>query len=288
MPPASVKNHVEELLSQPVKNFQTVSGGSINRAARVTTDKGETFFLKWNNSAAGDMFPKEQKGLELLRSARSGLRMPEVIETGSTADGTDFILMTYLEQGSARSDSNRIFGEQLAELHHTTAEQYGLDHDNYIGRLPQSNKKHTNWIDFFIDERLEPQLQMALDAGKFSGGIAQNFHRLYKKLPDLLPEEPPSLLHGDLWGGNYFFDSEGHPAIYDPAVYYGNREIEIAFTYLFGGFSAEFYASYQENFPLQPNFSKRKDIYNLYPLLVHTNMFGGSYARQVEGIIQRY
>jgi fructosamine-3-kinase len=284
----SLRNAIQTLLDQSVKKIHTVSGGSINRAAVITTKEGRDFFLKWNSAAPSDMFPKEEKGLELLHSAESGLRLPDVIGTGSTDNGTEFILMSCLEKGAEKSDSSRIFGEQLAALHRVTSDEYGLDHNNYIGRLPQSNKKHETWIDFFVKERLEPQLHMAFDRGRLSSGITKNFERLYKKIPDLLPNEPASLLHGDLWGGNYFFDAEGKPAIYDPAVYYGNREIELAFTHLFGGFSADFYAAYQENFPLQPDFQKRKDIYNLYPLLAHTNMFGGSYGRQVKSIIQRF
>jgi fructosamine-3-kinase len=284
----SLRTCVQELLDRPIEAVRSVSGGSINQAAAVATAEGHSFFLKWNTSAAADMFPKEQKGLALLQSARSGLHLPEVIGTGSTDEGTDFILMTQLEQGSEKRDSSRLLGEQLAALHQHMADQYGLDYDNYIGRLPQSNKKHDNWIDFFIDERLEPQLKMALDSGKLPSEISSKFQCLYGRLPDLLPDEPASLLHGDLWGGNYFFDSVGEPAVYDPAVYYGHREIEMAFTHLFGGFSGTFYEAYQQSFPLQPGFNERKDIYNLYPLLVHTNMFGASYARQVEGIMGRF
>ncbi len=286
--PDLLQHRLEELLDCSIKQGRSVSGGSINQAAKITCSDDRELFVKWNRSAPDDMFPKEQKGLDLLKSANSGLHCPKVIDTGSTDDGARFILMTYIQQGKAESNSSQTFGEQLAALHRVTADNFGLGHDNYIGRLPQSNAKHANWIDFFVEERLEPQLTSAIDNGKLSSSIKTNFSNLYSKLPDLLPNEPASLLHGDLWGGNYCYNSDGNPAIYDPAVYYGNREIEIAFTHLFGGFSSGFYRSYQQTLPLEPHFEECKDIYNLYPLLVHTNMFGGSYATQVKSIVSRF
>jgi fructosamine-3-kinase len=283
-----LKEKINELLDSSVDEFSSVGGGDINQAGKVTDKEGQTFFVKWNDSAPDDMFPKEEKGLTLLRSAESGLQIPKVIGTGSTKDGIDFILMTFIKEGSPKADSNQKFGEKLAKLHQNTSDQYGLDYDNYIGRLPQSNTWHDDWIDFFVSERLEPQVQMAFDDDLFSPEITNHFQRLYKNLPDLLPDEPASLLHGDLWSGNYHFDQNGRPVILDPAVYYGHREIEIAYTRLFGGFSAEFYSAYQNAFPLEPNFGERTDIYNIYPLLVHTNMFGPPYPRRVKSIIQQF
>jgi len=288
MIPESLRKQFEKLLGQPLKKTQSVSGGSINRAAKITAENGDTFFLKWNDSAASDMFPKEEKGLSLLQSVKSGLQIPKVIGSGSTSEGTDFLVMEYIQKGSAHAHSAIEFGQRLAQLHKNTADQYGLDHDNYIGKLPQSNSRHDSWIDFFVGERLEPQLKMAIADGKLAKSINQNFERLYKKLPEMLTDESPALLHGDLWGGNYFYDSTGKPVIYDPAVYYGNREIEIAFTHLFGGFSSVFYQAYQEILPIAPGFDVRKNMYNLYPLLVHTNLFGGSYARRVKSTIQQF
>jgi|AntRauTorcE11898_2_1112593.scaffolds.fasta_scaffold11459_3 fructosamine-3-kinase len=288
MIPESLNEQVEELLNQAVKNIRPISGGSINQAAKITTGDNQTFFLKWNASAASDMFPKEEKGLSLLYSAKSGLLVPEIIGSGSTRENIDFLVIEFIPQGSANTDSAQQFGRRLAALHKNTADHYGLEHDNYIGKLPQSNTQHGNWTEFFVEERLQPQLRAAIKNGKFSSSITKNFEQLYNQLPDSLADEPPSLLHGDLWGGNYFYDDKGKPVIFDPAVYYGNREIEIAFTHLFGGFSSGFYEAYKQAFPMQPNFNERKDIYNLYPLLVHTNLFGGSYARQVKKIVKRF
>lgn len=288
MIPEDVKREVRRTLGEHITSEQSVSGGSVNRAARAELADGRVCFIKWNRTAGTDMFEKEQRGLELLASAGTGIRIPEVYASGAIRSGTGFLLQEYIEQGNSTNGSDEAFGRELAALHRHTEERYGLDYDNYIGRLPQSNTWHKGWTDFFIEERMEPQLEMAVDAGKLGSGTVVNFESLYRKLPDIFPDDSPALLHGDLWGGNYFYDAEGHATIYDPAVYYGHREIELAFTYLFGGYSSRFYEAYREAYPLQPGFSSRKDIYNLYPLLVHTNLFGGTYGRQVESIVRRF
>lgn len=288
MIPDSIKQKIHELIGLRVTASQAVSGGSINQAAKVNLDNGQKHFLKWNTSADARMFEVEKKGLSLLQSADTGLQIPNVLVTGKTNEGTGFLLLEFISEGRANPGSAGKFGQALAALHQHHEEKYGLDHDNYIGRLPQSNTRHENWVAFFIEERMEPQLKMAMDSGKLGAATVADFESMYTKLPHIFPDEPASLLHGDLWGGNYFFDELGQATIYDPAVYYGHREIELAFTHLFGGFPANFYSSYEEEYPLQSGFSQRMDIYNLYPLLVHTNLFGGSYARRVEGIVQQF
>jgi fructosamine-3-kinase len=288
MIPHSVKQHIQQTIGQTITDTRQVSGGSINQAAKVTLADDTVCFLKWNTSADPRMFFVEEKGLALLESADTSLRIPSVLATGKTDDDTGFFLQEFVVEGHSKPHSAGDFGRALAQLHKHHNETFGLDHDNFIGRLPQSNTSHERWVDFFIQERMEPQLQMAVDSGKLGSGAVSSFQNMYKKLPDIFPDEPPSLLHGDLWGGNYFFDQDGQATIYDPAVYYGHREIELAFTHLFGGFASSFYSSYKKAYALSPGFSTRKDIYNLYPLLVHTNLFGGSYARQVEGIVKQF
>ena len=288
MIPPSLKKALQESLNSDIKSITGISGGSINRAARLELASGKLCFVKWNETADPDMFVKEQKGLEALTAAGTMLCIPEVYTTGRTTEDTGFLVQEFIDEGRPKKDSARNFGRELARLHQNNAKQFGFVHDNYIGRLPQSNQAHANWTDFFIEERLAPQLQMAVDAGKLGSQTNHHFEQLYEQLPDLLPKEPPALLHGDLWGGNYFYDGSGQATVYDPAVYYGHREIELAFTHLFGGFEANFYHSYENITPLEPGFSDRKDIYNLYPLLVHTNLFGGSYARQVRSIVKRF
>ncbi len=288
MIPDSVKEHIRQVTGLGITESSSVSGGSINQAAKVSLSDGKTCFLKWNTSANPRMFSVEEKGLALLSSADTDLRIPKVFVTGETDNGTGFLLQQFIAEGQAKPNSASEFGQALAQLHKHHSEKFGLDYDNYIGRLPQSNAWHENWLDFFIEERMEPQLAMATEAGKLGSNTVAHFQSMFKQLPDIFPDEPPSLLHGDLWGGNYFFDENGKATIYDPAAYYGHREIELAFTHLFGGFPSNFYVAYEEAYPLTSGFSKRKDIYNLYPLLVHTNLFGGSYARQVEGIVRQF
>ncbi len=288
MLPDSLRIKIKRQLEGEILSAKSVSGGSINRAARVEISGIGPCFLKWNRTADPDMFRKEVNGLELLANADSGLRIPEIILQDTTEDRTGFLLLEYVSQGKPRGNSARNFGDRLAKLHTVRNKRFGLEEPNFIGRLPQQNNWHESWTDFFIHERIQPQLDMALKAGKLNRTITNAFEQLFAKLPGIFPDEQPSLLHGDLWGGNYFYDSNGDAVIFDPAVYYGHREIELAFTHLFGGFSSAFYDAYRQALPLEPGFEDRKDIYNLYPLLVHTNLFGGSYARQVEGIVRRF
>ena len=288
MIPEPIKKKIEESTGARILSSTQVSGGSINRAARIELGSSGTCFLKWNSRADPDMFAKEVKGLEMLKAAETGLIIPGVMDQGVVDRTTGYLVLDYIEEGTAREGSHEQFGRELAALHQVHNDRFGLDHDNYIGRLPQSNTWHDRWTDFFIHERMEPQLKMAVDAGKLSASVTKAFDNMYEKLPGIMPEEDPSLLHGDLWGGNYFYNAEGNATLYDPAVYYGNREIELAFTHLFGGFSGDFYQAYNETWALQPGFRKRIDIYNLYPLLVHTNLFGGHYGSRVASIVRRF
>ena len=288
MLPKGLQSHIEQQIGCKVVSAQIVSGGSINQAARVEISDIGTCFLKWNTSADPDMFEKEALGLNLLADAETKLIIPKVIAKGKTSQNTGYLLLEFLEEQKTSSEAAHSFGQNLASLHSHTTEMFGLEHDNFIGKLHQSNTQHANWVDFFIEERIEPQLKMAVNSGHFSSKEQESFKNLYNRLSEMFPEEEPGLLHGDLWGGNYFYTGEGKAAIFDPAVYYGNREIELAFTHLFGGFSSGFYEAYDESFPLEPGFNQRKNIYNLYPLLVHTNLFGSSYSSQVKSIISRF
>jgi protein-ribulosamine 3-kinase len=265
---------------------RSVSGGSINQAFRVQTNNGP-LFLKLNRSAPDDFFEKEAEGLRLLKWAGSGLRIPEVIAAERPADNRPaFLLMEYIETG--RSGDSFAFGEKLADLHKNGANLFGLDHNNYIGSLPQSNRQHYKWSDFFHEERILPQLKMAIDSGKMNRNAITQWNNIAKRLDDLLPFADPSLIHGDLWGGNYLFDAGGNAVLIDPAVYYGHPEMDLAFTKMFGGFSRDFYEGYWSVTPPEPGFEERVPIYNLYPLLVHVNLFGGHYVSQTEGVLGRF
>ena len=181
-----------------------------------------------------------------------------------------------------------MLGQTLAALHQHTAPSFGLDYDNYIGSLRQSNRPWDSWIDFFVHQRLEPQIRLATDNHQPIHALKKKIEAFYKEISALLPKENPALIHGDLWGGNLLTDEKGYPCLIDPAVCFGHREAELAYTQLFGHFDRQFYHVYNESFPLEPGFKERADLYNLYPLLVHVNLFGGGYVQQSEAIVSRF
>lgn len=287
-----LKSSVEEALSLKygkrlsVLNFSPVPGGSINACYRIETELSP-FFIKINDvSKYPGMFTAEKKGLELL-TLHSAFKVPELIILNED-ESNSFLVLEFIEQETKNERSLRTSGNLLAEMHKQSSRQFGLDHDNYIGSLKQTNNFHDSWADFFIEERLSVQLKLAYDQDRLNRNVLASFEKLYKQLPDLFPSEPPSLLHGDLWNGNFIIATGGLPCIFDPAVYYGHREMDLAMTTLFGGFSDEFYQAYNENFPLEKAWKERTALCNLYPLLVHVNLFGGGYVREVEMILKRF
>lgn len=273
-------------VEQTVDSIAVVSGGSINDAYRIECTSA-VYFLKVNEAEKYPaMFEKEAIGLSLLQKTNC-IGTPSVIETGQE-QAEQFILMEYIEKGKPGSDFQFEFGKALAQLHKNSSDFFGLDHDNYIGSLAQSNKQHTTWNDFFINERIEPLVKMAVDSGAASKQLITKTEKLFSKLGELFPAEAPALLHGDLWSGNYMCGPDNKAWIFDPAVYYGHREVDIGMTKLFGGFGADFYSGYHEEFPLEKGWEQRVDIFNLYPLLVHVNLFGGHYIYDVERVLARF
>ena len=278
---------LERVLEHPIliKAISRVTGGDINDAYKVTT-QDNIFFIKTNQPSVGDLFEKERLGMKILLDSKA-IHVPKVLDHGYH-DQTPYLILEYLEKGTSKRRFWEEFGTQMADLHRNTQEHFGLNHDNYIGKLPQSNTPKSNWIDFFIEQRIEPQLHLAINKGLISSSLTDQIRSLYHYLPEIFPTEKPSLLHGDLWSGNFMTNSEGSPTIFDPAVYYGHREMELAFTQLFGGFDQQFYNSYNERFPLSPGFEDRIDIYNIYPLMVHVNLFGPSYLSGIQSIVNRF
>lgn len=269
-----------------VLSSNSVSGGSINQAKKLKTNCGD-FFVKLNSANRfPGMFEAETKGLNLLRSANE-LFIPQVIAFGEENE-EQYLLMEYIEAKRTISNFWEDFGQSLARLHKHSNSYFGLDHDNYIGSLPQANDQKESWADFFIEMRLKPQIKMARNMGLLSQSHVSHFDGLFKELPSLFPNEPPALLHGDLWSGNYMISPEGKACIMDPAVYYGHREMDLGMSQLFGGFQQDFYTHYNEEYPLENGWTKRLDICNLYPLLVHVNLFGRGYVSQVESVIKKY
>ncbi|HAD98630.1 MAG TPA: ketosamine-3-kinase [Cryomorphaceae bacterium] len=281
----NIYSYLLEQLQPLVEGLQTihkavpVSGGDINEAYRLDTDVGPLFLKKNHARKFPAMFEKEASGIELL--ARPGvIRLPKVIWWGEVAEEA-FLVLEFIESATPDSDFTERFGSQLAALHAVKGPYFGLDHDNYIGSLHQANRPTNSWAEFFVEERLEPQFEKAFNAGYFHSSQRREMQRLFEKLDIIFPEEKPALVHGDLWGGNYLTSTKGEPVLIDPAVYYGHREMDIAMMHLFGGFHKEVFYYYHQQYPLMEGWQRRTDLCNMYPLLVHVNLFGGSYAQQL-------
>ena len=292
MLPETIKNDFIEKYFQltgeriNIQSVTSILGGSINFTFKITTNCGN-FFLKWNNADAyPDMFATEAKGLKMLFETNS-IVVPRVIMQ-ETCEKFDYLVLNYIEQGTADKYFWNSFGKNLASLHRITNNYFGLDYDNYIGSLKQYNGKYTQWIEFFIEQRLEIQIKLAKDKGLCESTDVKHFYALFNRLEDIFPDEKPSLIHGDLWSGNYMVTQNGEPCIIDPAIYFGSREMDIAMSKLFGGFSKEFYSSYNYYFPLEKGWEERIDICNLYPLMVHVNLFGNAYLSQVRRFINKF
>ncbi|ATX79549.1 Fructosamine-3-kinase [Mariprofundus aestuarium] len=269
-----------------ITTSHSLSGGSINSAYRVTTESEVSFFVKLNRESGLEMFEAECDGLYELIAANA-IRVPLAVTTGSGA-GHAWLVTEYINLGRGSGDSDRLLGMQLAALHRQAEESYGWFRDNTIGSTVQHNRRSGNWIDFYRHQRLKFQLDLAASNG-FRGSLQEKGERLLADLGTFFVgyTPQPSLLHGDLWGGNCAFDEKGQPVMFDPAVYYGDREADIAMTELFGGFGADFYDAYNEEWPLDSGYAVRKTLYNLYHILNHANLFGGGYASQAEAMVDR-
>lgn len=264
---------------------QRLGGGSINACWRWPAGEG-ALFVKVAAASQLGAFQAEADGLAEL-AAPQVLRVPRVLALGS-ACGAAFLALEWLESVPADAASERALGAGLAALHAVTAGSFGWRRDNTIGRTPQRNDSSADWTEFFAERRLRPQLELAADNG-FGAPLMQRGTRLLECLAELLSGHAPaaSLLHGDLWGGNWMNTSSGGPAIFDPAVYYGDRETDIAMTRLFGGFGPAFYSAYEARAAPAPGAAARTDLYNLYHVLNHLNLFGAGYARQARALIDR-
>lgn len=293
MIPSSFQNRIKTFISRelgipvPALDFKPIGGGSINDCYRVRVNSKHNFFCKVNSATQFPcMFEKERNGLELL-GAEKIIRVPRVFGCFES-DDQQFLLLEWIEQGIRSKAFWKTFGEQLAALHIVPRPDAGLQEDNYMGALRQVNKVTSNWIEFFIHQRLEPQLRLATDNRLIETSHIKQFEQLYKQLPEIFPVENFSLLHGDLWSGNYLCDTDGLPVLIDPAVYNGHRSMDLAMTTLFGGFDQVFYAAYNYQLPFPANYAEQWEICNLYPLLIHLNLFGRSYLNKILSVIQYY
>jgi protein-ribulosamine 3-kinase len=291
--PEGVVDAVESILSElasgsvQIQVSRPIGGGCINPSVKLRTTTGEAFFLKWNTEAPPKLFPAEAEGLRALHECEA-LRIPLVIAHSSPSSPsaeTGWLLLEFIDRGNPGVRYAEQLGEGLAMLHRVSAgEEHGWPTGNYIGPLPQKNDPAASWTEFWWEARLKPRLDAALRAGRLHGTEAA-WEALRVELPEwLAPAEIDghSLLHGDLWNGNVIPDPGGAPVLIDPAVYRGHREVDLAMTELFGGFGRAFYDAYERAWPLEPGFrARRRSIYQLYPLLVHVNLFGGSYEASV-------
>ncbi len=279
---SDIATQIADVLKQPFspQTPQQISGGDINQAY-LLEDNGQRLFIKLNQAHRLPMFEAEYQAL-LEMKASNTLQVPTPLCCG-VAGRHAFIVMEYIEFAAARGGSQALLGQQLAKLHRVTAAQFGWHRDNTIGTTQQCNRLHDEWLTFWRDQRIGRQLQLLAERGH-QGAIQSLGGELLAAMPSLLDghHPPASMLHGDLWSGNVAFDSQGEPLLFDPALYYGDRETDLAMSELFGGFSVAFYDAYQAAYPLDDGYPQRKNLYNLYHILNHGNLFGGHYIRQAE------
>lgn len=265
-----------------ITRAQSVGGGCINNGARFETESEHSFFLKTNSAAPPDMFAREAEGLTAL-DLPGAPRVPQPLLAGP-----DFLLLEDLAPAPPQPDYWEAFGRQLAVLHARTHDRFGFEADNYLGSTPQPNRWTEDGYAFFAEHRLLFQAGLAQGHGLLTSADYARVERVAARLPELVPEQPASLIHGDLWSGNAVTGPQGEPALIDPAAHYGWPEAELGMTALFGGFSEGFYRAYAESAEPQPGWRDRLPIYNLYHLLNHLNLFGTGYLGQVLRILDRF
>ena len=281
----TITEHISAATGQAftVQSVQPLTGGDINAAFRLQ-DTHKSYFVKLNRPELMAMFAAEFAGLQALAQTQT-LRVPAPVVYGQS-DSHAFLVLEYIELGRSHPASDRLLGQQLARLHQQAQPYFGWHRDNTIGSTIQPNSQSNDWLNFWREQRLGFQLQLAVQNG-YKGRLQRIGERLCDELGAFFTDysPSPSLLHGDLWAGNAATDKQGKPVVFDPACYYGDRETDLAMTELFGGFSQDFYAAYQDVWALNEGYRVRKSLYNLYHILNHLNLFGDHYLRQAENSI---
>jgi len=282
----AIAAHISKVTGETfeLNSVNRIGGGCINETV-LLSDGNRNWFVKLNDAALLDMYAAEAAGLEEI-AASSAIRAPEPLCYGLNST-RGYLVMEYIEMGRSNWSSGEQAGRELAAMHRCGGERFGWKRDNTIGSTVQLNAPLDDWAGFWRKRRLGFQLQLAAQKG-YGGRLQQRGELLMDRFHALIDHDVvPSLLHGDLWGGNIAYDRDGNPVIYDPAVYYGDREVDLAMTELFGGFGADFHAAYNEVWPLDPGYQVRKVLYNLYHILNHLNLFGGGYLAQAQSMIDR-
>lgn len=277
--PVKTKTWIERVLSGSIQQLRPQSGGCINQSFQIEMSNGERYFIKYHPDTA--MFAAEAYGLEAINAQVSGFA-PKAI-----AWSDDCLILDWLQPAAATGRYWQTLGERLAALHQQPQTHFGFNRDNFCGATPQPNPKCDDGFAFFGTHRLRFQAELALKQGRLNASEFEAIVRLSDNLKHYLPEQPPVLIHGDLWSGNAM-NTESGAAIFDPATHYGWAEAELAMTTLFGGFDTEFYSAYEATSSIAPDWRERIPIYNLYHLLNHLNLFGASYRQSVQQIIRRY
>ncbi|MFC4402816.1 fructosamine kinase family protein [Gracilibacillus xinjiangensis] len=271
-----------------IKEMKPVSGGDINQAFYVRTETRE-YFVKKNQDVPADFFQKEAEGLEHIRRTNT-IRVPKVYSYDNVSFGEEkYLIMEWIE-GEKSKATGHLLGEQLAQLHLTeTSPQYGMHGSTFVGEITQPNDFYDDWLTYYREKRLQPQLEIGINKGTITMERREHFEKLLQRIDQYIPKYPRvSLLHGDLWGGNWITGHNGLPYLIDPSIVYGDHAFEIAFTELFGGFPSDFYKSYQHFYPLPDYYDEIKPLYQLFYLLLHLNLFGESYGASVDHILRRY
>ena len=279
-------NYLSEQLSFELKSSSSLSGGDISDTHKLSTSLGD-LVIKRNDANLNLMLKREAEGLQLLRENTDFIRIPEVLLQG-TFEQDSFLVIEYIQPGNPKQDSHINFGKALAQLHSNTQEKWGMEGTNYIGSLPQENRLHNTWEELYWQERISPQLKRALYNGYLKQEDIPKGTNAVQLFKEVFSPHAPALLHGDLWNGNYFFDTEGKPVLIDPSVYYGHPMMDIGMAHLFGGFSSDFFESYYSENPITGNKTTQIELAQLYYLLVHLNLFGTSYLGSVKNILEKY
>lgn len=284
-----LQNRLSVILNTQVTSIELtpVSGGSINNTYQLRTNTGSRFFLKLNSAKIlPELFQKEKNGLEFI--ARKDCILTPAVVLYETINDHQLLLLEWVDNGVGKEQFWKKFGEQLAQLHANSNESFGFIENNYMGSLPQTNTFTSGWIDFFINHRLQPQIKLAAQKNLLRKNSLDSFNNLFKKLEPVFNPEKPSLLHGDLWNGNFICRNGELPVLIDPAVYFGHRSVDLAMTTLFGGFDNFFYEAYHYHFPLPANHREQWEVCNLYPLLIHLNLFGESYMPGITSVLKKF